>query len=45
MKQKKSNESLVKFTAYLEQLQTEHPELVTFNLEALQKDVTAGMYF
>ncbi len=42
---KKSNESLVKFTAYLEQLQTEHPELVTFNLEALQKDVTAGMYF
>jgi mevalonate kinase len=36
---KKSNESLVKFTAYLEQLQTEQPELVTFDLEALQKDV------
>jgi mevalonate kinase len=29
----------------LEQLQTEQPELVTFDLEALQKDVAAGMYF
>lgn len=42
---KKSNQSLVKFVAYLEQLQTEQPELVTFNIADLQKDVNAGMYF
>ena len=42
---KKSNESLVKFVAYLKQLQTEQPELVTFNIEVLQNDVNNGMYF
>ncbi len=42
---KKSNESLVKFVAYLKQLQTEQPELVTFNIEVLQDDVNNGMYF
>ena len=41
----KSNESLKKFVTYLEQLQTEQPELVTFNLEVLQQDVNSGMYF
>jgi len=41
----KSNESLSRFVAYLEQLQREHPELVTFNLEALKADVARGMYF
>ena len=41
----KSNESLKKFVTYLEQLQTEQPELVTFNLEVLKKDVNSGMYF
>ena len=42
---KKSNESLVKFVAYLKQLQTEQPELVTFNIDVLQNDVNNGMYF
>ena len=42
---KKSNESLRRFTAYLEQLQAEQPELVTFNLELLQQDIDRGMYF
>ena len=42
---KKSNESLVKFVAYLKQLQIEQPELVTFNIEVLQNDVNNGMYF
>ena len=42
---KKSNESLVKFVAYLKQLQTEQPDLVTFNIEVLQNDVNNGMYF
>lgn len=42
---KKSNESLVKFVTYLEQLQTEQPDLVTFNIAELQNDVQSGMYF
>lgn len=41
----KSNTSLVRFVTYLEQLQHEQPELVTFNLEALKNDVARGMYF
>ncbi|WP_297509556.1 mevalonate kinase [Flavobacterium sp.] len=40
-----SNASLKKFVTYLEQLQTEQPELVQFQLTTLQTDVTAGMYF
>lgn len=42
---KKSNQSLVKFVAYLKKLQTEQPDLVTFNMELLQNDVNNGMYF
>jgi mevalonate kinase len=42
---KKSNASLMKFVAYLEYLQKEQPQLVTFNLEALKNDVANGMYF
>jgi mevalonate kinase len=42
---KKSNQSLVKFVAYLKQLQTEQPDLVSFNLELLQNDLNNGMYF
>ena len=42
---KKSNQSLVKFVAYLKQLQTEQPSLVTFNIDVLQNDVNNGMYF
>jgi mevalonate kinase len=41
----KSNQSLQKFATYLEQLQQEQPELVTFNLETLKADVARGMYF
>lgn len=41
----KSNQSLKKFAIYLEQLQQEQPELVTFNLETLKADVERGMYF
>ncbi|HNP31767.1 MAG TPA: mevalonate kinase [Flavobacterium sp.] len=41
----KSNASLKKFVTYLEQLQTDQPNLVTFNLEALKADVERGMYF
>ncbi|WP_396181331.1 mevalonate kinase [Flavobacterium sp.] len=42
---KKSNLNLVKFVAYLKQLQTEQPTLITFNIELLQNDVNKGMYF
>jgi mevalonate kinase len=41
----KSNESLRKYVVYLEQLQNDQPELVTFNLELLKFDVERGMYF
>jgi mevalonate kinase len=41
----KSNASLQKFVVYLENLQTENPELVTFNLALLIQDVNSGMYF
>ncbi|MBT8185630.1 MAG: mevalonate kinase [Eudoraea sp.] len=42
---RKSNESLSKFVIYLEQLQTDKPELISFDLESLRRDVDAGMYF
>jgi len=41
----KSNQSLRKFVLYLEQLQNDQPELVTFNLTTLKTDVERGMYF
>lgn len=41
----KSNESLKRFVTYLEQLQNEQSDLVTFNLEVLKVDVARGMYF
>jgi mevalonate kinase len=41
----KSNESLRKFVTYLEALQSEQPNLVTFDLKTLQNDANAGMYF
>lgn len=40
-----SNKSLQSFAAYLEVLQTQQPELVTFDLVALKNDVETGMYF
>ena len=42
---KRSNESLRKFTAYLDTLQENHPELVQFDIESLKEDVDKGMYF
>ena len=39
---KKSNENLKQFTIYLRDLDS---DLVSFNIDALQKDVNAGMYF
>ncbi len=41
----KSNASLKRFVTYLKDLQSEQPELVTFNLEVLKADVERGMYF
>ncbi len=41
----KSNESLKRFVIYLENLQQEQPNLVTFNLKLLKTDVERGMYF
>jgi mevalonate kinase len=41
----KSNASLRRFVTYLEQLQGEQSELVTFNIEVLKADVERGMYF
>ena len=41
----KSNSNLKKFVVYLEQLQNEQSDLVTFNLDALKTDLERGMYF
>ncbi len=41
----KSNASLSRFVFYLENLQKEQSDLVTFDLDALHKDVANGMYF
>lgn len=41
----KSNENLKRFVSYLETLQSEQPELVTFDLDTLKNDVATGMFF
>src|SRR4051812_21584288 len=41
----KSNGNLKRYVSYLESLQNEQPELVTFDLNALKNDVETGMYF
>ena len=41
----KSNGHLRRFVSYLETLQTEQPELVTFDLASLKNDVETGMFF
>ncbi|XLS28728.1 mevalonate kinase [Flavobacteriaceae bacterium M23B6Z8] len=41
----KSNKSLSKFADYLQQLESEDPSLVSFDFDALRKDIEAGMYF
>ncbi len=40
-----SNLNLQKFAAYLEQMQGESPDLVSFDLETLQTDIGEGMFF
>jgi mevalonate kinase len=42
---KKSNKNLERFVSHLDNLQTEQPSLVSFDMEALRKDVASGMYF
>tara|TARA_R110002050_G_scaffold204522_3_gene340067 strand:+ start:4623 stop:5561 length:939 start_codon:yes stop_codon:yes gene_type:complete len=42
---KKSNKSLEKFSAYLEELSNSQPKLISFDLKALKQDVAEGMYF
>ncbi len=42
---KRSNQSLKAFAAYLHQLTINEPALVQFDMDALNKDVGAGMYF
>jgi mevalonate kinase len=41
----KSNDSLRRFSEYLEKLQTEEPDLVSFEIDALKIDVANGLYF
>ncbi|WP_415376611.1 mevalonate kinase [Patiriisocius sp. Uisw_017] len=41
----KSNDSLRLFSDYLENLQTESPALVSFDIKGLKEDVAAGLYF
>ncbi|WP_298393887.1 mevalonate kinase [Flavobacterium sp.] len=41
----KSNQSLARFVIYLEQLQNDQPDLVTFNIDLIKEDVARGMYF
>ncbi len=45
MNTRKSNDALKRFAQYLETLQTEQPELVTFDVEKLHTDIAAGLYF
>src|SRR5690554_4157276 len=40
-----SNASLKRLAEYLKTLQTEKPELVSFDMESLEADVEAGLYF
>ncbi len=41
----KSNSNLKRFVSFLETLQNDQPELVTFDLASLNQDVNSGMYF
>ncbi|MFS4455072.1 mevalonate kinase [Maribacter sp. 2304DJ31-5] len=42
---KKSNQGLKSFAAYLEDISNEGPELVSFDLKKMEKDISEGMYF
>lgn len=41
----KSNESLKSFVSFLKELNTQNPNLVQFDFDALKQDVNNGMYF
>ncbi|MBS7787198.1 mevalonate kinase [Flavobacterium sp. CYK-55] len=41
----RSNQNLQRFASHLETLQSEQPELVQFEIEALKADIAQGMYF
>lgn len=41
----KSNKNLKVFAAYLDELQKKDPELVRFDMESLNADISKGMYF
>ncbi|MBV1924308.1 MAG: mevalonate kinase [Flavobacteriaceae bacterium] len=41
----KSNQNLKRFAIFLEELQNENKELVSFDIEALKADVEKGLYF
>ncbi|MGF1559721.1 MAG: mevalonate kinase, partial [Flavobacteriaceae bacterium] len=41
----RSNKNLLAFSSYLENLAKENPELVSFDLKTLKKDINEGMYF
>ena len=40
-----SNGHLKRFVVYLENLQNEQPDLVTFDIATLKNDVASGMFF
>lgn len=40
-----SNKSLLRFSEYLTQLQSNHPNLVQFDIASLKNDISNGMYF
>ena len=41
----KSNQNLKRFASFLEKLQTENNELVSFDIDSLKVDVEQGLYF
>jgi mevalonate kinase len=41
----RSNQNLQRFATHLETLQSEQPELVQFDIQALNADIAQGMYF
>ena len=41
----KSNQSLLQFASYLEDLQERKPELVQFDMDSFKEDISNGLYF
>lgn len=40
-----SNRNLIQFAAYLQEIQSESPDLVSFDLDTLNTDISEGMFF